>query len=379
MPCANCVRREEACKRIQNRIGKPSIQSMSSAPILPLQGRSDNDSSMAHLEFFHHFQSQTMKTLIIAPEAWESAAKLSFKFDFLMNAILCVAARHLSTLQPSNPKHSVAAACHLCRALSGLRHQVAHKFQETHIDAFIATSLLLQVEVWANPDYVSIQPDNTSPFQPAQDRLFAFCSTLKQVFLRNVPELHNQRSFFRPHMLHNPTDALVKAARIDSATLARHHTLFAYHQPIHQGWVDLPLSFTRGNDLAISMPWHHVTDYTIMDRSDIIQDGYMPAVTRLCLILSYLPEAEPPISVDTSPPLLKEMGRYIMTFPVLCHGPFASMVEQSDPYAFLLLYHFYRATKRLLPVREFWWAQERAPAMERTLRIWLIEKGFSQT
>lgn len=308
---------------------------------------------------------------MISPQAWESALQLSFQFDFLMNTILCVAARHLSILQPMESAHATVAANYLCRALSGLRHQIAHKFHTTHIDAFIATSLLLQIEVWANTDYLSLQNDTDSSFEPVQDRLFVFCSSLKRVFLQNVPQILNQESVFRRHLIHNPTDALVESARIDSASLAQYQDFFAYDGPLHTSSLSPPLPSGCGKDLAVSCPWHQATNHAVKDVPDPVHDGYIPTVTRLCLILSYLPEAEPPMSAADNPVLFKEMARYITSFPVSCYGPFASRVERSDPHAILLLYHFYRATNQLLTRSQCWWVRERASAMEGVLRDWL--------
>lgn len=310
---------------------------------------------------------------MIPPEAWESALQLSFQFDFLTNTILCVAARHLSILQPTEPSHATAAANYLCRALSGLRHQIAHNFHTTHIDAFIATSLLLQIEVWANTDYQSI-PNGVNPPEPAQDHLFVFCSSLKRVFLQNVPQILNQESVFRRHLVHNPTDSLAKSARIDSASLAQYQDFFSYDGSLHASSLDPPLPSSRGEYLAVSCPWHQATNHAVKDVPDPIHDGYIPTITRLCLILSYLPEANPPVSVTDSPFLFKEMARYITSFPVSCYGPFAAMIERSDPHAILLLYHFYRAINQLLPMSQYWWVRERASTMERVLRDWLNKK-----
>ncbi|GAD97604.1 hypothetical protein PMAA_017590 [Paecilomyces variotii No. 5] len=375
VPCANCLHRREPCRRIRHLEGDSSIAVIPSAPILACSSTANISLTLKHFELFHHFRTQTINTLLIAPEAWRCVVQISFQFDFLMNALLAVSARHLSVLRRSDRSYCTVAASHLCRALSCLRHQVARHFYATNIDAFIATSLLLQIEVWANPDYFLSQVDDTSPFEPG-DRLFAFSSSLKQVFLENVSQLPNEKSFFKEHIKHNPTDSLAKAAQINGATLTKYHDFFAYHNQLRGISLDLPIHYTRGQDLAISTPWHHVSDTVIHPTPDPIRDGYMPAITRLCLIQSYLPEAQPPVSAASDPSLLQELGRYILTFPVVSYGSFASMVDQSDPHAMLLLYHFYRAARKLLPGGDYWWAQARSSAMERVLRQRLHKMGL---
>jgi len=118
------------------------------------------------------------------------------------------------------------------------------------------------------------------------------------------------------------------------------------------------------------MPWEDV--HKILKVSDSEEMGYATIINELCLILSFLPEAQPSEPVRTKTSLLPELVRYIFTFPVMCRGPFASMVQQSDPHALLLLYHFYRAVRILLPPDEGWWAYKRAKLSETVLKAWLI-------
>jgi hypothetical protein len=140
--------------------------------------------------------------------------------------------------------------------------------------------------------------------------------------------------------------------------------------------LNIPFLYIRGTDLEVSNPWLYIPN--LQDALDPIEDGYAPLVTQLCLVLSFLPEAQPPKAVSSESPLLPELARYILQFPVLCRGPFASMVEQSDPHALLLLYHFYRAVRILLPPGECWWAQKRAAVAEVVLKEWLTRESAKQ-
>jgi hypothetical protein len=74
-------------------------------------------------------------------------------------------------------------------------------------------------------------------------------------------------------------------------------------------------------------------------------------------------------------PLLPGLVRYIFTFPVMCRGSFALMFQQSDPHALLLLYHFYRAVRILLPTDECWWTYKRAAPSETVLKEWSIRES----
>ena len=294
-----------------------------------------------------------------------------------MNAILCVAARHLAILQPEEATYPITAASHLCRALSRFRHELSNDFTLTHVDAFIATSLLFQYEIWTSTGICSPQDDGVVSFDPSRDRIFAFCSSLKKVFLKSVPLIIDQPSVFMPHIQYHPTNVLVGAAQISNATLTQYQDFFSYHRPLNLGLLNIPLPYTRGTDLAISNPWqNHVPK--VQDAPDPIDDGYAPVIARLCLILSFLPEARPPDSISAESSLLPELAKYILSFPVMCHGPFASMVQQSDPHALLLLYHFYSAVRILLPPCEYWWAHKRATMSETFLRKWLTRESAKQ-
>jgi len=349
---------------------------MPTQTLLPSSKTTDAVVNLLHLKLFHHFQTCTYLTLLIAPEVWLQALQLSFQFEFLMNAILCVAARHLAILQPEDLAYPTAAESHLCRALSLFRHVLSNSFTSIHIDAFIATSVLLQYEVWTSTDFISCR-DGVECFDPSRDRIFTLSSGLKQVFLETVPLTYDQPSVFLPQTACNGRDKLVPAAQISNSTLAKYQRFFSYYRPLGLEQLNIPLPFTRGTDLATSNAWQdHVPE--IQDALDPIRDGYVPIITHLCLILSFLPEARLSDSIDAESPLLLGLGRYIFTFPVLCRNLFASMVQQSDPHTLLLLYHFYRAVRILLPKGEYWWAHKRAAVSETVLKKWLTSEIAKQ-
>lgn len=302
---------------------------------------------------------------MFTPEAWDHALQLSFQFESLMNTILSVAARHLAFLQPEEPTYSRAAASHLCRALPSFRHELSNNFTSTHIDAFIATTILLQYEAWTSQD------DDLALFDPTKDRVFALGSSLKEVFLNSVPLLSGQTSKFLPLLQYNPLDNLVAAAKISNSTLTRYQDFFSYQRPVNSELLNIPLSCPNGTDLAFSDPWQYC--YPKRWKLDPIEDGYIPAITQLCVIFSFLPEAAPLDYVSVESTLISDLARYILSYPIMGYGPFASMIQQGDLHALTLLYHFYRAARILLPPGECWWAHKRAALSEANLKEWLKE------
>jgi hypothetical protein len=341
-------------------------------PLLPSSKPTDAIVNLSHLKLFHHFQTCTQQTLLFPSEFWGQSLQLCFQFEFLMNAMLCVAARHLAFLQPDDTTYATAAANHLSRALS-LFHQVLSNFNSIHLDAFIATSVLLQYEVWTSTDFCSLQDGRVVSFDPAKDRIFALSSGMKEVFLKSVPLISSQPSVLLTHLAHNPRNVLVEAAQISNDTVVRYQAFFSYDRPLDLEQLKVPLPFRRDTGLAFWTRWEDV--HKISKESNSRDMGYEDIISELCLILSFLPEARPVESGSIKTPLLPELVRFIFTFPVMCRGPFTSMFQQSDPHAFLLLYHFYRAVRILLPSDKCWWARERATLSETLLREWLVRES----
>lgn len=310
--------------------------------------------NLLHLKLFHHFETCTRQTLLFTREVWGHALQLCFEYEFLMNAILCVSARHLAVLNPEDPKYAAVAASHLCKALEQFRYELANNFTSTNIDAFVAMSMLLQFEIWTSTD--SLQ-DGT--FDPTRERFFSHSASLKQVFLKALPLILKHPSVFLPQLQQNPMIKLVEAAQISNGTLAKYQDFFSPSRLLNVEQLQ-PLPFTRGTDLA------NVWEY---GRSQM--EGFEPIINHICLILSFLPEAEP----DAVTSLLPQLASYVVSFPVLCRGFFALKVHQSDPHALLLLYHFYRAVRMILPADECWWAQKRATTSETILKEWLIRES----
>lgn len=391
----SCSRRGERCQRptrYNNRVSStPSIPKPVVSNPIPSFGPTDGGLNLGHLKLFHHFQTYTRHTLILIPEVWDYAIQLSFQWEFLMDTILCVTARHLAFLRPEDPTYPRTASSHLCRALPGFRQELANNFSTTHIDAFMATSLLLQYEAWTSTDFSTDLDDTAASFDPTRDRVFAMGASLKEVFMKSLPTLRRQPSRFLPLLRCNPMDTLVPAARISEETLAKYQDFFSYARPIRPELLDVPMPAPASeNDLVATKLWDH-RDCQAQTQPDPSEDAYSPIIVRLSLVLSFLPEAHPRDYPGAMSPLFAHLARYILSFPVMCHGPFtmapkrgcpvrfSAMVQQGDPHALSMLYHFYRAVRVLLPSEDCWWAQKRAAASEAKLRGWLEQESAKQS
>ncbi|KAF2656366.1 hypothetical protein K491DRAFT_704081 [Lophiostoma macrostomum CBS 122681] len=362
-PCEACIRRGERCVRRIEQLRKavPSTLSGVSQAALPHGQTPFPVVELHYLELVHHFQMHTIDTLIFPIDAWQHTLRLSSEFDFLLDAILCLSARHLAFLKPENASYPAIAASHLCRALAGFRRELSQHLTSRHLDVFIATSSLLQFEIWTQTDYFPADNELGTTYDPSRDHIFGFCASLKEVFLRSFPSPSLESSVFMPYVQENPIEELANAAQISKATLSAFQVFFSKQKCVHTETLETPLPYSRGLDLLLPEDWLQQVYFPTTT-------GIAPVVTWLCLLLSYLPESEPRVRINADSHLMMKLARYIFSFPIMARGHFASLVQQKDDHALVLLYHFYRAARVLLPKDKYWWAHKRAAEMERTLR-----------
>jgi hypothetical protein len=319
-------------------------------------------------KLLHHFEMCTLYTLVLSTEMWHEVLQLSHSFDFLMDATLCIAARHLACLNPKDLTYVSMAANHLCRCLSGFRVELSNGLTSTHLDVFVATSLLLQFELWTHTDHISTIQDGKSTFDPVKDQQFTFASSLKQVFLSRFPASAIQASKFIKYLERSPTDVLVPVAGISKRSLDGFHRFFACDLPVTSEHMHIPVPFERDPNAGHDERWNsHAAKRD--DQGNFQGNGYEPVVTKLCLVTSFLPEAHPHefISPETMNEIMPSLSRLIMMFPITCHGPFISSIRASDPHALLILYHFYRTVRFVLSSEQHWWAHKRACYAEEAL------------
>ncbi|KAI3324402.1 hypothetical protein HD806DRAFT_543732 [Xylariaceae sp. AK1471] len=361
-PCANCTWRGDRCQRRMQNNGT----------FLTSSAATETNVNLLHLRLFHHFHTNTRQTLLCGHEAWEHALQLSFQFDFLMNAVLCISARHLAVLHPEDQTYKTTAMMHLCRASSGLRQELSKGGTSIHFDAFLATSILLYYDTWTNTDYFLPLDKSEAMSDASTDRVFGFSFSLKKTLLACFQRPSSQPSVFRKHLMLNPGDVLVAASHTSTNTIAKYQDFFSYHRPISFEMLNTPFPSYLCTDKTTSDPQPH-SDLRRPTVLDPVEDAYASVVSRLCLILPFLSETQRADSnPSTAPSLTPALAKYILSFPLLGWNTFPSMVERGDLHALLLLYHFYRAVRILLTPGEWWWAHKRAAVAESVLRGSLV-------
>jgi hypothetical protein len=297
-----------------------------------------------------------------------------------MHAMLCGSARHLSFLFPGEQKYATAAATHLTKTLSLYCDDLSSKFTPSNADAVMTTTTLLAMEMWSNTEFAVLEPDGTMSYDPLKDHLFQHSVGILHVFLNCVPlSLHKQSSLL-PYIKYSSRAVLVDAAKLSKYSFENFRRFFAYDRPISPSLLSVPLPFIRNSDLtpesslAVEVPKLADIGPSTSKEVGYSLKSYYGVVDRLCLILSFLPEAQDEGCEALSPKLTKNLSRYLIIFPLLCDQQFVSMVRHGDFHAMVLLYHFYRAVKILVPSTEHWWAQKRASLAEMVMEQWIVRE-----
>jgi hypothetical protein len=292
-----------------------------------------------------------------------------------MHAILCVSARHLSFLFPKDSNYASHAAIHLSQTLRLFRGDLFNRLSPANADAFMATASLLQFDIWTNTDFVSIDDNGCMEFDPTRDRILQLGLGAMHIFTNSMPHAFDRASVFVSTFLHSPREVLVQAAQLSNSTLERFTLHFAYDRPLGPHLFQLPLPFLRDEDLAPQESFAFRA-WKGLNHDGEPLDSYSNMMHRLCLLMSFLPEAQDDCPRLT-PDLLSDFSRYIFTFTIMLDKHIVQMMNQSDPKLLFLLYHFYRTVRISLSATEFWWAQKRALMSEIGLRG-LLEKEVAK-
>ncbi|KAI0145169.1 hypothetical protein GGR57DRAFT_305541 [Xylariaceae sp. FL1272] len=372
-PCSNCARRGDQCELLDQGRRLNPCATMPTTALSSRSGPPDAKTDLLHLKLVHHFQTFTRDTLLIAYEAWDYALQLSFEFDFLMDAVLGMAARHLAVLHPNDTTYEMVAASHICRASSSLRKALSKGVRCLDFDAFIATSILFYYDTWCCAEYHTPLNIDHEASDTWTDRVFGFSSSLKKTLLKGFDRPPS--SYFAQYLVHDPGAALSNAAQANGNAVPRCREFFSYGRPIESEMLNTPhlempkLSTkrpTRSSDTYSSVSPTHAS--SPIGTEDFVESAYVPVVDRLSSILPFLPEERRKDQESTSmrsvTPLL---ARYILSMPLLGWNSFPVMVDRADPHALLVLYHFYRAARILLDDERWWWAQRRSVAAEKAL------------
>ncbi|KAL2877295.1 hypothetical protein SGCOL_007452 [Colletotrichum sp. CLE4] len=364
-PCANCIRRNEPCTRLQQSSTpeRTSPAAASTGPARPLDP--SGPVNLLHMQLLHHFQHATIPTLCFA-DVWASVLPLAFRAEYLMTAILAVSARHLGTLRPEDAVYGEASLALLSRscALFGAELGRDDGAGGDGYDPLFFTAQLIHYLTWCNLEFIDGSDDTGATLDLSRDQLFLLSSGVR-VFLSGT-RAQGKDSVFAKAWQDAPCDALDKIVaeqgmgrgRIQSALMDRYDNMTA------ESRTPTPSSGSQGT----VAPEHHSTN---ADRA-----AFAGIVERLSVILALWQHR----ATNPQPPARPDLERYILAFPLFCFGPLLDMIVANDPRALLVLYHFYETSRLLLGGEEegkaTWWACDRLNAMPKRIEREIRRRGI---
>ncbi|SPO04535.1 uncharacterized protein DNG_07220 [Cephalotrichum gorgonifer] len=360
------------------------------------------------------------------------------KQEYFMTAMLAVAARHLSILNPSSRRHSEAALLLLSKSCAQFRADLDQAITVENRDARLGTALLLHYLGWCNVGFLEFQTASSheQPLDLSGDQLFLLSEGLRHVrFLSwELPDLGD--SIFGRFMANanwarrcGALKALLEEKGISARPL-RSQIMDLFDDPrfvgTHGGGVPTPppegcwqqqqkhdshfhghfhghfhpFGTPAGSPppclhacsdahilsmIALRIPRKNPNEQTPAERAlytrlsfEIVADR-LSVMLRICqLYESTLSEGSHlGVSEVLGAQAYSEIERCFLAFPILCYRPFCNLVVDGDSRALAVLYHVYRSARVLLGgPKGVWWAIERSEAMEVALGRELKRRGL---
>jgi len=354
-----------------------------------------------------------------------------------MSTVLCLAATHLTALRPQDVKYANASTRLLSKSLRLLRQNLSRPFTKDTCDSIVGTAILVNYISWCHLDFLDGQRHNDAALDLSRDQLILLSPGVLQVFFQALPIFMAEKSDFLAIVHQHPRLNIEEALRKRGVDPARFVQPFMaiYDDPQYQtrgvtrpdkasgnepslhSWRFLlsletelssndstpstrhtnaervakslrvaaenfgskndPVLDGKDQDVVANVTCHART--SILPPDDSLRTAYELVSRRLSTLLSCI-LLEPVSDSDVHPaamPSRADVQRFFFAFPILCSGTFAQMAVDGDSRALVLLFHFYRAARRLLTDSHGWWAAERARVLEALLLRELKSRGLS--
>ncbi|KAI8683369.1 putative C6 transcription factor [Fusarium keratoplasticum] len=212
LPCSSCVKRNIQCLPPSHLyILGPRLSTHSAHFEIDMNPHI----SLLHLELFHHWDKETRSTLAF-PQVWPVVMQRAFHEGFIMSAILCVAAMHLTTLCPDSTKYLHASMQLMDKAVRLFRKNLSHPFTRDNCEALMGTALLINYISWFDLGFLDGMKTagSAARLDLAQDQLFFLSPGIFQLWFQAMPIFIDEGSVFtqltRQHPRLNIEEALVR-------------------------------------------------------------------------------------------------------------------------------------------------------------------------
>ncbi|KAH8690828.1 putative C6 transcription factor [Talaromyces proteolyticus] len=409
LPCSSCVKRNIQCLLPSHQhVITPGL----STPSAHFKMDLNPQISLLHLQLFHHWDKETRSTVIF-PEIWPVVMQRAFDEDFIMSAILSVAAMHLTTLCPESTKYSHASAQLMTKTIQLFRKSLSRPLTKENCESLMGTALLINYMSWFDLGFLD-DGRTATKLDLAEDQLFLLTPGILQVWLQAMPIFINEGSVFTQIIYQNPRLIIEESLATRGEDPARFVEPFMrmwddprYHTstemtacgPTSYAWrllrgMETELSCRRflpstavliseGHDEKKKLVHFRdavikiTTKYTSVGQPDTsdtpssqsARSSFENIIRRMSPLLccAFLKS----ISGTEVHPSIKLCGTDIEQlfygFPIVCCGPFARLIMKGDSRALVFLFHFYRAVRILLAPERCWWAIARSRVMEKLI------------
>ncbi|KAH8162037.1 hypothetical protein CIB48_g6218 [Xylaria polymorpha] len=317
-------------------------------------------------------------------ELWQQVLPWSFQEPYIMCAMLCLAATHLSTLRPQVPRYSDAAAQLLAKSVSLFSEKLSGPMTARNSEPLISVCILMHYISWSRIEFVEKQErlpchnrDSLLTMHLSNDPLLQLSFGVKGILCEAYRTLAGSGSVFLTTGLYSPVYAIEEAILQQGEDPWRFVSYFI-------GILDDPLPVHDDRDDPPSRKRQatgHNTEMTSISPQCTAktQEAAFEGIAQRLSLLFCLVSMSASASHSASQALMRlqlDTERCFFSFPIHYSGSFRELALQGDPRALVMLCHFYRAARILLTGPRTWWARQRSRVIESLILQDLTLRGL---
>ncbi|KAM7207355.1 hypothetical protein V8F20_002235 [Naviculisporaceae sp. PSN 640] len=346
----------------------------------------------------------------------------------------------MAYLSPGDSRYHRANYSLLDKALREYRKALSSPITPTNCDALLGTAVLVHHLMWCDLSFMEVPDEGQKEgLDLSADRLYWLSTGVRQIFFMAWPLFQTNHSVFMRVSVLQPCMALEDAVDARGLNWQRIAQGFMdlYDNPrYHGGRGAFSPAYTPSSSRAVSQspasissssqslalanrPGPHeeislgsesgknlIKVATLWDSykmgETFVENGgqqdkfleriaYERLVVRLSVAIAFVedrgigscPAAAAFFTPNTTPPdcarstlTQEDVVRYVLTFPMLCFGPFLPLISSGDSRALVVLLHIYRVVGVLLPSDNFWWCRKRSEVMVSAIGAELRARGL---
>lgn len=246
-----------------------------------------------------------------------------YQSDFIMHAVLAMAASHLQYLQPHEQKYQRLELHHISLALHGFRKTLSVPITATTVNSLISCAILLVHNSWGSTEFRNKDTDSELHIQA--DNLLPLAAGLEWL-IWETKHLRDP-SFFEAMVAYGPATSVT--------------------QYVNQ--TDLPSQL----EPLLVRCYNSLKSPGAMPEDDA---AYMSAAKRLVPALAIL---KLNLSGHDIADIRSDVARYLFSWPAKSEDSLRKLIHSSYDAAQILFLYYYTAVLILLP-EKYWWAQGRS-------------------